>query len=317
MDAPAVVLLALRPVCLAKARAFELLGIDEDWSRKYNTVLSFSFVFVYTALLYVTIIAPAAIVNAVSLIGLDDISVDSLNITGFGNHAIHMAGQYQIRCALPTTVRYGPLAMKLSYIVPKTKRIKRLGVFYVDAFRIDPSMSDPEAGTVTIRLPNLEYEYVKGNGYEFYEYSRHSNLVMIAQADIVGEMHMGGGFWMPMSYRLDWAYGSEQGRHSRSSLSRAPLSLSFFRLQTSEGWHSERCFDERSSLFKGSRRGDLCLCRTSPNRLRSLVLSTQTFERERSSTCVDPGYNEILDYSQERFLNKPLKKRTQHIWPDG
>ena len=93
--------------------------------------------------------------------------------------------------------------------MPHTNNILELGHLAIPQLILGPEMSDPELGKISLLLENLEYEYVEGRGYEFYDYYKKAeeDITIIAEATIHGAVHVSGPLWVPMIFNLKWAYG--------------------------------------------------------------------------------------------------------------
>lgn len=194
--------MTMRPALLLQTRAAGWM--DETLYR----VLSYAAVLTYIGVLMLTIIAPAAIVSTVSLLGADDIVIERLAVSGFGDGKVFFSGTYALSGTVPCTMRYAPFPFIISYAVPRSNDIHEVGRIRIPELVMGPELSDPDTATITLSLENLEYDYVAGRGTEFYEYYKEEDdMTLVGEATIEGSVHVLGPLWVPMIFNLKWAYG--------------------------------------------------------------------------------------------------------------
>ncbi|KAH8047198.1 hypothetical protein JL722_13181 [Aureococcus anophagefferens] len=163
---------------------------------------------------------PSFLVTNVSLIGIDDIGIERLELRGFSENALILSGEYTLHVQMPATTAYDDLRLNFRYVVPGTPDVAALGDFSIPPFHILPG-----GESVNVVLDHFLYEYDPKALRRFYDYTQspaYGAIVMLFDADV--RRHEAGpadhvpphGLSVegPRARPQDWYARRQQARHT-------------------------------------------------------------------------------------------------------
>ncbi|KAH8048358.1 hypothetical protein JL722_12593 [Aureococcus anophagefferens] len=183
-----------------EAACYPVAIVSNALTRRYRSLLFVALAVAYAAVLNVTVLMPSFLVTNVSLIGIDDIGIERLELRGFSENALILSGEYTLHVQMPATTAYDDLRLNFRYVVPGTPDVAALGDFSIPPFHILPG-----GESVNVVLDHFLYEYDPKALRRFYDYTQspaYGAIVMLFDADVHGVMKPG----LPITYHLNVAY---------------------------------------------------------------------------------------------------------------
>ena len=150
-----------------EAACYPVAIVSNALTRRYRSLLFVALAVAYAAVLNVTVLMPSFLVTNVSLIGIDDIGIERLELRGFSENALILSGEYTLHVQMPATTAYDDLRLNFRYVVPGTPDVAALGDFSIPPFHILPG-----GESVNVVLDHFLYEYDPKALRRFYDYTQ-------------------------------------------------------------------------------------------------------------------------------------------------